>query len=167
MKRDILNLLPIILLTVFACGFFAQHEHGPEGEIIMTDDAHDHSHDEGGSSGGSASSGGGSSSSGGSGSTGGQNIVVFRIKAGLGSGTGSLNPDISQIQLKKGGILRIINDDSVTHQIHASGNPVDHQSKSIPPGGSADLPVRSTQVASVYCHTHGTKQPMPSMNVSP
>jgi|GEM_PF-1571234 len=63
------------------------------------------------------------------------NIVEFRIKAGTGNGP--WNDAATTIRLKVGQTLRIINDDSVVHQLHTNGAPCGH-GNAIRPGGTGE-----------------------------
>ena len=48
-------------------------------------------------------------------------VVVFRIKDG--TGRGDWNSEANAIRLKVGETVRVINEDSVTHQLHTNGAP--------------------------------------------
>jgi plastocyanin len=51
-------------------------------------------------------------------------VVEFHIKAGTGGN--SWNTSAESIQAKLGDVIRFMNDDSVTHQLHTNGAPCDH-----------------------------------------
>jgi hypothetical protein len=66
-------------------------------------------------------------------------VVEFRIKPGTGSA--AWNDASTAVGLKIGQTLRIINDDSVVHQLHTDGAPCPHGTP-IRPGASFDCAVR-------------------------
>jgi hypothetical protein len=65
-------------------------------------------------------------------------IIEFRIKAGTGNG--AWNNSETQINAKVGQIVRIINDDNVTHRFHTNGAPCPH-GNDIQPGKSEDCKI--------------------------
>ncbi len=90
-----------------------------------------------------------------------EEIVEFRIAAGTGSGPWNSFDDPVRVQV--GQILRIHNDDSVAHGVHAGGTPIKHGPQ-IRPGGYADhrilrpfQPVEGS--VKLYDHKHGRKAP--------
>jgi hypothetical protein len=52
------------------------------------------------------------------------NVVIFRIKAGTGKA--SWNTEATEVDVKVGQVLRIVNDDSVPHRLHTNGKPCPH-----------------------------------------
>lgn len=87
------------------------------------------------------------------------NIVEFHIKHGTGNQPWNTAEEI--ITAKVGTILRIVNDDTVSHRPHTSGAPFPHPSTDIPPGGHADYllqaPFPSTPgvIEALYDHAFG------------
>jgi hypothetical protein len=87
------------------------------------------------------------------------NIVEFHIKHGTGNQRWNTAEEI--ISAKVGNILRIVNDDIVSHRPHTSGIPFPHPDRDILPGGHADYllqaPFPSTPgaIESLYDHAFG------------
>ena len=67
-------------------------------------------------------------------------VVEFRIKAG--TGRGNWNSEAEKVQIKVGQTLKVINDDSVSHQLHTNGTPCPHGDP-IVPGASANCKISS------------------------
>ncbi|MGI9616137.1 MAG: CAP domain-containing protein [Acidimicrobiales bacterium] len=65
-------------------------------------------------------------------------VVEFRIPAG--TGVGPWNSYDTRVRVSVGQILRIYNDDSVSHTVHSTGVPFEH-GRSIRPGEFADHPI--------------------------
>ena len=75
----------------------------------------------------------------------GPTIVEFHIPAGTGSNP--WNTLAAPVEAHVGDTLRIVNDDSVAHLVHASGRPFPHQSVAGPgitPGQFVDFPILTT-----------------------
>ena len=88
------------------------------------------------------------------------NVVEFRIKAG--TGLKAWNEAGSPVRVKVGDILRIINDDDISHFLHTSGSPCPHGTHPIKPGESYDCPVASPHDArrgDIYDHDGGPDAP--------
>lgn len=81
------------------------------------------------------------------------NIVEFRIKAG--TGRGAWNTAETAVVAKVGQTVRIVNDDSETHQLHTNGAPCPHGNP-IPPGQSRDCVV-SRPYSGGPLYDHGTR----------
>ena len=83
-------------------------------------------------------------------------VVEFRIKDG--TGRDAWNTPATIVTIKVGDTLRIINDDSIAHQLHTNGTPCGHGSR-INPGASADCVARrphdSTVDGPLYDHLNG------------
>lgn len=91
----------------------------------------------------------------------GSNIVVFRVAAGTGSGPWNSFDD--PVRVTVGQTLRIYNDDSVKHTLHAGGAPFGH-GKSIAPGSYRDHVIAAPSDPSpgsprVYEHSAGKSAP--------
>lgn len=86
-----------------------------------------------------------------------QALVVFRIPAGTGAG--DWNTPETTVVARYGDLLRLVNGDSMSHQVHTDGAPFPHQSSSLAPGESEDIeliaPYDSTASGALYCHIHG------------
>jgi negative regulator of replication initiation len=86
-------------------------------------------------------------------------IVEFHIKHGTGNQSWNTPDDI--VDAKVGNILRIVNDDTVSHRPHTSGAPFPHPGNDIPPGGQADyilqapFPPAPGVIEPLYDHAFG------------
>ena len=85
----------------------------------------------------------------------GPSVVEFRIPAG--TGPRPWNTRISPVFATVGGMLRIVNDDSVPHELHTNGAPFPHAANAIPPGGSAEFRLETPfdGVEPLYDHNFG------------
>jgi negative regulator of replication initiation len=89
----------------------------------------------------------------------GANIVEFHIKHGTGNQPWNTAEEI--ITAKVGNILRIVNDDTVSHRPHTSGVPFPHPGSDILPGEHADyllhapFPSSPGAIEALYDHTFG------------
>jgi hypothetical protein len=87
------------------------------------------------------------------------NIVEFHIKPGTGNQPWNTTEEI--IIAKVGNILRIVNDDTVSHRPHTSGAPFPHPGSDIPPGEHADyllqapFPSSPGAIEALYDHAFG------------
>lgn len=63
-------------------------------------------------------------------------VVVFEIAPGTGGG--AWNDRASQINLRIGDVLRIVNNDSIVHTLHTDGAPCPHGEDMAPNGGTRD-----------------------------
>ncbi len=79
-------------------------------------------------------------------------VKEFHIKAGTGQG--AWNTAAAPIHVRVGDTLRIVNDDTVGHQLHTNGRPCQH-GQFIQPGGSGDCVVGTTFEGGLY--DHGTR----------
>lgn len=83
-------------------------------------------------------------------STSDQKIVEFRIKSGTGNG--AWNTADTQLNLKVGQVLKLINDDAVRHRFHTNNSPCPH-GNDIQPGKSEDCVIsREYTGAPLYDH---------------
>ncbi len=64
------------------------------------------------------------------------NVVEFHIRAGTGSGSWNRREEI--ITARVGDVLRLVNDDDVSHRLHTPGDPFPHPEAGIEPHHSAD-----------------------------
>lgn len=82
------------------------------------------------------------------------NVVVFRIKAG--TGTGPWNTADDPIVAKVGQTLEIHNDDSIQHWIHAESEDfTTHALEGIEPGKSARIKINNDRSDKVRDHLTG------------
>jgi hypothetical protein len=88
-------------------------------------------------------------------------IVEFHIQPG--TGRGAWNTKDTAVEVKMGDTLRIINDDSIAHQLHTNGAPCDHGSYMRAAGGSYDCFVEFSldpdTDGSLYDHLVGSSAP--------
>lgn len=84
------------------------------------------------------------------------NLVEFHIPNGTNQG--AWNSEETMVTVSMGDTLRIINDDSVNHQLHTSGSPCSHGSL-MKPGGYYDCKIQSTysidEDGALYDHLAG------------
>lgn len=84
-------------------------------------------------------------------------IVEFRIPPGTGSG--SWNLPSQPMVVRVGQILRIINDDSTPHLLHALGEPCEHGEDPMNQGEHYDCPIKSEvdpETTILYDHRFGS-----------
>lgn len=84
------------------------------------------------------------------------NVVVFRIKAGTGSGPWNTAND--PIRVRVGQTLTIQNDDSTQHWVHTNLGPFFHPFSGIAPGASESYQINNANSAGV--HDHLTNAPI-------
>ena len=83
-------------------------------------------------------------------------VVEFRIQAG--TGLKAWNKASEPVRVKVGDILRIVNDDDISHFLHTSGSPCPHGKHPIKPGESYDCIVSSPHDSNrgdIYDHDGG------------
>lgn len=86
-------------------------------------------------------------------------IVEFHIKQGTGNKSWNSPDEI--VTAKVGHILRIVNEDTVSHRLHTSGSPFPHPGGEIPPGGQAEyvlhtpFPPAPGMLEPLYDHAFG------------
>jgi hypothetical protein len=83
-------------------------------------------------------------------------IVPFHIKAGTGDGAWN-TPD-NPVVVKVGQVLRLYNDDSISHFLHTDGSPCPHGSHPFAPGEYYDCVIQSAHDAGdddLYDHDQG------------
>jgi len=68
-------------------------------------------------------------------------VIEFRIAAG--TGTQAWNQPANPVVAHVGDTLRVVNDDSVPHELHTSGRPFPHPAQAIDPGQSMDFTLLS------------------------
>lgn len=81
--------------------------------------------------------------------------VDFHIRAGTGGK--SWNTKADPVRVSVGQTLRIINDDSVTHQLHTSGEPCEH-GDAFSPGETSYCEITSEadpETTELYDHRYG------------
>lgn len=87
----------------------------------------------------------------------GPETIVFRIAAGTGSN--AWNSRDTTLVARRGDTLRIVNDDTVSHQLHTTGTPFPHPAVDTAPGQSTDFllqtPFDPVQQGPLYDHMHG------------
>lgn len=93
------------------------------------------------------------------------NVVVFRIQEGTGAGP--WNSEDNPIQVEMGNVLRIVNEDTVTHRLHTNGAPCPHGDP-IPPGEMEDCEIeRAVDVSdggtNLYDHIYQNEDPIPAV----
>lgn len=81
------------------------------------------------------------------------NVIEFHIKQGTGNQPWNTANDT--VTAKVGNILRIFNDDSISHRPHTNGAPFPHPASGIPPGGHADYVLQSPFGPNIYDHESG------------
>jgi len=79
-------------------------------------------------------------------------IVEFHIRAG--TGRGAWNDSSTGVNVRVGQVVRIINDDSITHRLHTNGAPCPH-GQPIAPGSFGDCQI-SSPFASGPLYDHNT-----------
>lgn len=86
-----------------------------------------------------------------------QALVVFRILAGTGAG--DWNTAETTVTARVGDVLRLVNDDSMSHRLHTDGAPFPHQVDELMPGEWEDFVLQSAYDSGpeppLYCHVHG------------
>ena len=81
-------------------------------------------------------------------------LVVFTIPAGT-SGSDWNTPE-TEVVMAVGDTLRLINKDSMAHQLHTDGAPFPHQESPLAQGESEDLVTTQAFTGWLYCHLHGS-----------
>lgn len=87
-------------------------------------------------------------------------VVEFRIKAG--TGLKAWNEVTDPVRVKVGDILRLVNDDDISHLLHTSGSPCPHGKHPMKPGESYDCFVSTPHDArrgDIYDHDGGPDAP--------
>ena len=80
-------------------------------------------------------------------------LVVFKIPPGTGSG--DWNTPETEVVMDVGDTLRLVNNDSMAHQLHTDGAPFPHAEQSLAPGATVDLVTSQPFTGWLYCHVHG------------
>lgn len=89
------------------------------------------------------------------------NEYVIQMGNGVGAGTHWTGVPFI-LNLRNGTTLRIVNNDTVSHQIHTGGGIVGlpHQAAAMAPGGSYVGTIGSTGTDTIYCHIHSPSSGM-------
>jgi plastocyanin len=82
------------------------------------------------------------------------NQYTFPIASGTGTGAhwGAMSGGL--LRLRAGATLRIPNNDTIGHRIHAGGGAIDHQGSTMAPGQAYSVTVQDGS-DTFYCHDHG------------